>query len=405
MKFEFDAGTERFRQEVRLFLAQELPQDLIDAADLKVGAFVEPEVSLRWQAKLHAKGWAAPLWPREHGGTGWTARQRFVFDTECGDAGAPMLSPLGLNYMGPVLIRFGTEAQQAQWLPRILSGEDYWCQGFSEPGAGSDLASLRCGATPKGEHYVVNGTKLWTTHAHFANWMFCLVRTGKEEKRQRGISFLAIDMRSPGITVTPIITAGGDHEVNQVFFDDVQVPAANLVGEEGEGWKIAKYLLSFERGSFIASARLRRRVRKVRELLEQEAALDMPPADIGAFRDKLAEIELRLLALQCFELRTVMAMEERGDPGEDSIMAKLEWSELQQELDRVSAEILGPLASYYGTNPPWGSSDLVTSVAGRHGLTAVMPSYLNNRATSIYGGASEIIRGMLAATLLKGAAA
>jgi acyl-CoA dehydrogenase len=400
MKFEFDADVESFRLEVRQFLSAELTQDLVDAVDLKVGAFVEPEISLKWQALLFKRGWAAPLWPKAYGGSGWTAMQRFAFDMECGLAGAPMLAPLGLNYMGPVVIQFGSDAQKATYLPRILSGEDYWCQGFSEPGAGSDLASLRCSATRDGDLYVVNGTKMWTTHAHFANKMFCLVRTSKEEKRQRGISFLAIDLNLPGITITPIITAGGDHEVNQVFFDDVKVPADHLIGEEGDGWKIAKYLLGFERGSFIASGRLKRRANRVRDLLEQEISLQGGSHDTDAFMKTLADIEIRILALQCFELRMVRAMEGGEGPGADSIMGKLEWSELQQELDRLSAEIIGACAGYYPADPPWHAG-CWSSVAGRSDLTAVMPAYLNNRATSIYGGASEIIRGMLADPVLR----
>ncbi|HBN9788257.1 TPA: acyl-CoA dehydrogenase family protein [Pseudomonas aeruginosa] len=400
MRFEFSSENERFRQEVRQFLATELPKELIDAADLKVGAFVEPEVSLHWQRILHKKGWVTALWPREFGGTGWTSKERFIFESECALAGAPMLSPLGLNYMGPVVIRFGTDEQKERFLGRILSGEDYWCQGFSEPGSGSDLASLKCSASRDGDRYIVNGSKLWTTHAHFANRMFCLVRTGKEEKRQRGISFLAIDMDSPGITVAPIITAGGDHEINQVFFDDVEVPVENLIGEEGDGWKLAKYLLSFERGSFITSARLQRRTGKVRELLLQEIQLTGCAEQYSAFWDKLAEIELRILALQCFELRMVTAMENGGDPGPESILGKLEWSELQQELDRLSAEILGPYAGFYATSPPWTASDLCP-VAERQWLAPVMPSYLNNRAASIYGGASEIIRNMIAEPILR----
>lgn len=402
MQFEFDASTELFRGDVKEFLAQELTQDLVDAADLKVGAFVEPEVALKWQCKLYKRGWVAPLWPKQHGGTGWTAKQRFVFDTECALAGAPMLAPLGLNYMGPVVIRFGTEAQKVQYLPRILSGEDYWCQGFSEPGAGSDLAALKCSAVRQGDKYVVNGTKIWTTHAHVATHMFCLARTRKDEKRQRGISFLAIDMKSPGITVTPIITAAGDHEINQVFFDDVEVPLENLIGEEGDGWKIAKYLLTFERGSFIASGRLERRAVKVRELLSQELEVHGPSGSIDSFRIKLAELEIRILALKCFELGNVFAMEGGGDPGAESVMSKLEWSELQQELDRLCAEIIGPHACYFAANPPWTTAN-TAPIGGRKWLTSVMPVFLNNRAATIYGGASEIIRGMLAASILKGA--
>ena len=243
-----DTALAEFRAEVRDFLDANLTGELRDGAARATSVFVDPSVTLPWQAILHARGWAAPDWPAEHGGPGWDDMQRYIFAAECARAGAPSLAPMGLKMVAPVIMHYGTPEQKAHYLPRILSGEDYWCQGFSEPGAGSDLASLQLRAVPDGDDYVLNGSKIWTTHAHFANRMFCLVRTSSEGKPQAGISFLLLDMASPGITVKPIRTLGGDHEFNQVFFDDVRVPQANRLGAENEGWSVAKHLLTFERG-------------------------------------------------------------------------------------------------------------------------------------------------------------
>ena len=248
MNLDLSAADLAFQAEIRAFIAENLPADLQRAGRRATSVFIDKQYSLAWQRILHAKGWVAPSWPVEYGGTGWNEMRRFIFQMECIRAGAPSLAPMGLRMVGPCIMRYGTSEQKAHYLPRLLAGEDYWCQGYSEPGAGSDLASLQLSATSDGDDYVLNGSKIWTTHAHWANRMFCLVRTRFEGKPQAGITFLLLDMNSPGLVVKPIITLAGEHEVNQVFFDDVRVPKANRLGEENDGWTVAKFLLEFERG-------------------------------------------------------------------------------------------------------------------------------------------------------------
>src|SRR5215212_6304969 len=271
MDLTFSAEERGFEKEVREFIAENLTPEMKRAQALTPSVFSDPDIGIAWQKSLHKRGWAAPGWPVEYGGPDWTPAQRWIFEAECARAGAPNVNVMGVKMVGPVIIGFGTPEQKNYYLPRILSGEDYWCQGYSEPGSGSDLASLKARAVRDGDHYIVNGTKIWTTHAHHANRMFALVRTGDTERKQDGISFILIDMKSPGITIRPILTIGGDHEVNQVFFDDVRVPVANRVGEEGKGWTYGKYLLEFERGAGIASAKLRDALRTVSDLAASDA--------------------------------------------------------------------------------------------------------------------------------------
>src|SRR5580658_5592883 len=297
-----------FQGEVRAFLAANLTDELRQAARRATSVFIDKAHSLPWQRILHARGWAAPSWPKEFGGPGWTDAQRYIFAAECARAGAPGLAPMGLRMVGPVLMRYGTPRQQAHYLPRILSGEDYWCQGYSEPGSGSDLASLQLAAVRDGDDYVLTGSKIWTTHAHLANRMFCLVRTRREGKPQAGITFLLLDMASPGITVRPIITLAGDHEVNQVFFDGVRAPVANRLGEENDGWTVAKHLLEFERGGGGAPG--------LRVALERLVGLaSAAPGDDGGrliedkpFRLRLARLAIALDAAETTELRVLAAL-------------------------------------------------------------------------------------------------
>ena len=256
MDIDFTPDEQAFREEVRAFLRDNLTDQLRADAAATPSVFVEPAVGQRWNAALHERGWLGYQWPVEHGGTGWTAVQRYIFEKECAEAGAPSLTVLGLKLVAPVIWSFGSDAQKAFYLPRILSGEDYWCQGFSEPGSGSDLASLDCRAVRDGNRYLINGSKIWTTHAHHANRMFCLARTDTSVRKQAGISFLLIDMDQPGVSIRPILTHAGDHEVNQVFLEDVSVPAEDLVGKEGQGWAIAKFLLENERGGSCHSPKL-----------------------------------------------------------------------------------------------------------------------------------------------------
>ncbi len=387
-----------FRDEVRSFLAGHLPENLRQAGRLTTSVFTDRDYNIPWHKILHAKGWVAPAWPVEYGGTGWTEMQRYIFAAECARAGTPSLSPMGLKMVGPVIMKFGTPEQKAYYLPRILSGEDYWCQGYSEPGSGSDLASLQCRAVSDGDDYVINGTKIWTTHAHFASRMFCLVRTGTEGKPQAGISFVLLDMTTPGITVKPIVTMAGDHEVNQVFFDNVRVPKANRIGEENQGWTVAKYLLEFERGGG-SGAGLKVALERLRSTATAERAGDgaalMEEAD---FRAGVAQLATRADAIEMGERRGVTALSAGKNPGPASSMLKVQGTEAMQAIDELAVEALGfyaapdqPQARTPGSN--------VAPIGPAHGLTLV-PRYLNNRASTIYGGSNEIQRDIMAKLVL-----
>lgn len=393
MNLEFTADELAFRDEVRAFLDAHLTPELVRAQQMTTTVFPEPEVSMPWHRALHARGWIAPGWPVEHGGPGWSPAQRFLFETECARAGAPLTIPLGLKMVGPVIIGFGTPEQKAFYLPRILSGEDYWCQGYSEPGSGSDLASLKTRATRDGDHYVINGTKIWTTHAHHANRMFALVRTADTGKKQEGISFVLIDMKTPGITIRPIRTIGGEHEVNQVFFDDVRVPVANRVGEEGQGWAMGKYLLEFERGGGIASARLRRELGKIERVA----------AEVGVAKDPRIEAEAIAVstdidALEMIELKVLSTLQVGQNPGAISSLLKLRASEIKQAITRLGVDVVGAAGLAWETHRPLYGLDDSGVVSG--GVLPVVSTYLNARANTIFGGASEIQRDIMAKTML-----
>ncbi len=370
-----DTALAEFRAEVRDFLDANLTGELRDGAARATSVFVDPSVTLPWQAILHARGWAAPDWPAEHGGPGWDDMQRYIFAAECARAGAPSLAPMGLKMVAPVIMHYGTPEQKAHYLPRILSGEDYWCQGFSEPGAGSDLASLQLRAVPDGDDYVLNGSKIWTTHAHFANRMFCLVRTSSEGKPQAGISFLLLDMASPGITVKPIRTLGGDHEFNQVFFDDVRVPQANRLGAENEGWSVAKHLLTFERGGKYAPPLL--------EKLDKLRRSDGLDAVLSA---RLTREAVSLRALQALEMKAMRGA--GGSPALYASVLKVLGTEAMQRLDVLACEIEGPEG--------WARGDGQT----RADLAVAVPRYLNDRAASIYAGSNEIQRDLISRLVL-----
>jgi acyl-CoA dehydrogenase len=381
-----------FQAEVRAFLDEALTPELRAAGRLATSVFMDPEYSLPWQRKLHARGWAAPTWPVEWGGTGWGEMQRAIFAAELARAGAPSLAPQGLRMVGPCLIGYGTDEQKAFYLPRILSGEDFWCQGYSEPGAGSDLASLQMRAEPDGDDYILNGSKIWTTHAQFANRMFCLVRTRFEGKPQQGITFLLLEMATPGITVKPIITLAGDHEVNQVFFDDVRVPQSGRVGEENKGWTVAKYLLEFERGGGSAPG-LKVSLERLRAMAAAEGL-----AHDTAFRAKLAAARIAVEAIEMTEHRVLAALAEGRNPGPASSMLKTQGTEAMQRIDELAIEALG---RYAGVDQPQARSPGANEpiVGPAHGLVA-MARYLNNRAGSIYGGSNEIQRDIMARLVL-----
>jgi alkylation response protein AidB-like acyl-CoA dehydrogenase len=394
----FDAQDQAFRNEVRAFLEQHLTADMREAAARTTTVFADKDLAMRWQAILVRRGWAAPSWPVEYGGTHWTPTQKYVFGEECAKAGAPGLIPLGLRMLAPVLFRYGTPEQKDHYLPRILSGEHYWCQGYSEPGSGSDLSSLKTAAVKDGDDYIVNGTKIWTTHAHFADHIFCLVRTDAGGKPQAGITFLLIPMSTPGITVEPIITLAGDHEVNQVFFDDVRVPQANRVGPENEGWTVAKYLLEFERGGGGASPRLKVELDELKAVAAAERDGALPLLDDPGFRARLSAIEIRTRALEFAELSNLARLSKGGSPGPGSSLAKNTSVEIEQHLLTLKLEAI----SHYGLP----HANLVSlnghnerRVGPEHAET-VTARYLNARAASIFGGSEEVQKNIIAKAVL-----
>jgi acyl-CoA dehydrogenase len=394
-----DAELTAFRGEVQQFLAEALTPEMVRAAHLNPSVFSEPEVSMPWHRALHRRGWIAPAWPHEHGGTGWSLAQRWVFETECALAGAPKLSPLGLRMAGPVIMRFGTPEQKAHYLPRILSGDDYWCQGYSEPGSGSDLASLATRALRDGDHYVINGSKIWTTHAHHANRMFALVRTGgADTPKHGGISFLLIDMATPGIRVRPIRSVSGDHEVNQVFFDDVRVPLSCRLGDEGQGWTIAKYLLEFERGGAISAGRLQAALQRVVHLAEPPGPRGQRIANDPDLALALSAVEIDIRALEMTELKVMSTLAVGQNPGSVSSLLKLRWSEIHQAITRLGVRLLGPEALAWEAQRPMHLHDDQATLDDA--ARPVVPGYLNARAYTIFGGTSEIQREIIARDLL-----
>jgi alkylation response protein AidB-like acyl-CoA dehydrogenase len=374
-----------FREEVRAWLRQNLPADLRE----KVARYEEltREDLLRWHRILAQKGWVAPWWPNEWGGTGWDVVRRYIFEEECGYAGAPPLIPFGLTMCAAVLLRFGSPAQQKHFLPRIYNGDDFWCQGYSEPGSGSDLASLKTRAVRQGDHYVVNGQKTWTTLAHYADWIFCLVRTDSDAKKQEGISFLLIDMKTPGITVRPLILMDGGHEVNEVFFDDVKVPVGNLVHEEGKGWTVAKYLLGHERMNTARIGASKRELEKLKELAREQRKDGRPLIEDPRFRDRLTRLEVELMALELTNLRFLDQLRGGRSPGAEVSMLKIRGTEIQQMLTELAMDAMGPEARIVR---PLGAGDFDLLAA------AVAPRYANFRKTSIYAGSNEIQRNIIA---------
>ena len=391
MDLELNAADLAFRDEVRAFLDANLPAALRAVGARTTSVFCDPQHTLVWQRILHARGWAAPSWPVEHGGPGWSVVQRSIFAAECARASAPGLAPMGLKMVAPAIMGFGTPEQKAFYLPRILSGEDYWCQGYSEPGSGSDLASLQLRAVSDGDDYLLSGSKIWTTHAQFANRMFCLVRTSSEGKAQAGITFLLLKMTTPGIEVKPIITLAGEHEVNQVFFDNVRVPKSGRLGQENQGWTVAKYLLEFERGGGSAPGL------KVGMARAAEIASGCG-ADDPAARRRRAEAEIVVEAIDVSERRVLSALASGGAPGPASSMLKINGSEAVQRIDEM---VIASAGYYAGVDQPdaRAAGSNTTSVGPEVALTA-MARYLNNRAATIYGGSNEIQRDIIARLVL-----
>jgi acyl-CoA dehydrogenase len=399
MNLDFTPSELAFQQEVRGFFAEKLTPDLRRANALTPSVFSDPDIFRRWQRILFERGWAASSWPVEFGGTGWSTAQQYIYEVENAIAGGPPLLPQGLRMVGPVIMKFGTQAQKDFYLPKILTGEDYWCQGYSEPGSGSDLASLKTRAVRDGDDYIINGSKIWTSHAQFANRMFALVRTAESPKKQDGISFILIDMDAPGISVRPILTIGGDHEVNQVFFDDVRVPISNLVGAEGQGWSYGKYLLEFERGGAMASGRLRSKLRKIEKLASTYRDGDRSLLESPAISLRLSELEIDIDALEMSELRIMSSLQTGQNPGSvASSMAKLRNSELKQALSRLAIDILGDDALIWEPRRPLYELD-EPSLLGEEALS-VSAEYLNTRAYTIFGGTSEVQRDVIAKVVI-----
>jgi alkylation response protein AidB-like acyl-CoA dehydrogenase len=387
-----------FRDQVRAFLAAELPADLrrkvLDHLRLDKDDYV------RWHKTLARQGWVAPGWPVEFGGPGWTPVQRHIFEEECARAGTPPILPFGVNMVAPVIMAFGSPEQKAHFLPRILSCEDWWCQGYSEPGAGSDLASLKTtavrGRDDEGDHYIVNGQKTWTTLAQHADMIFCLVRTDPNVRKQEGISFLLIDMHTPGITVRPIVMLDEDHEVNEVFFDNVRVPASNLVGQENRGWTYAKYLLGHERTGIAAVGRSKRELARLKRLAMREQKDGRPLLEDALFGARVADLEIELMALEMTVLR-VLADAARA-PGPEASVLKVRGTEIQQRLSELMVEAAGPMALPFDEDYLGGARE--HSLADDDFAAPLLAHYFNYRKTSIYGGSNEIQRNIISQMIL-----
>jgi alkylation response protein AidB-like acyl-CoA dehydrogenase len=385
-----------FRAEVRAFIEAHLPADIRDAV-LQFRR-VEREDYVAWQKVLHRRGWGAPGWPKEYGGAGWDARQRAIFEEECFLAAAPRQMPFGLSMVGPVIMAFGTPEQKARHLPKILSMDEWWCQGYSEPGAGSDLASLNTRAERKGDCYIVNGQKTWTSFAHWATWFFCLVRTSTEGKPQQGISFLLIDMKTPGLQVRPIRTLDQGHDVNDVFLDNVQVPIENRVGEENQGWTIAKYLLGHERANIAGIGMCNRLLRRLKEYARTEIKRGKPLIEDPLFRDRISRIEIEVLSHQ-WSLMRMISLQGAGKAVDiEASILKIRGSEIQQQLGELLMECAGPYAlPYLPEALERGYSGPTAGGMERNGLAA---QYLDLRKVSIYGGTSEVQKNIIAKSIL-----
>jgi acyl-CoA dehydrogenase len=393
MNLQLTEAQRQFQLEVRQFLKENLPYHIKKAHKNNSGLFLEKKEGLEWQAILAKRGWAAPHWRKEMGGAGWTPIEHYLFSKEYYLAGAPMLIPQGLSMAAPIILEFGTEYQIEYFLPKILSGEHYWCQGYSEPGAGSDLASVKMKATPEDDDYILNGSKIWTTHAHYADYIFCLVRTDNSQSPQKGITFLLVDMSLPGITVDPIVTMTSEHEINQVFFDNVRVSKNNRIGEENKGWTYAKHLLALERAAGFNSDRIRYEFLCLQELLEKYRA-DQPNFDSNGVITKIsARIEIDLKALEITELRVLLPSEQSGNTGAQSSVLKILTSRLEQAINELAVDVIGYDA--FSMEAVEGGSgyrkDYVSSLA---------PRYLNNRAQSIFGGSDEVQLNIIAKAVL-----
>jgi alkylation response protein AidB-like acyl-CoA dehydrogenase len=395
MDIDYAPEDQAFREEVRTFIAENKPK--VVAEKRSKGESLTREDYLAWHKACYEKGWAAPKWPVEHGGTGWTVTQKYIWGEECSKAEVIPPLPFGMSMLAPVIMAYGNDKQKAEVLPKILSGDVWWCQGYSEPGSGSDLASLKTRAVLEGDHYVVNGQKTWTTLAQYADWIFCLVRTDPDVKKQMGITFLLIDMKTPGITVNPIITMEGGHEVNEVFLDNVKVPVENRVGNENEGWTYAKFLLSHERSGIAGVSSSKNAITKLKEIARTEMSDGHSLWDDASFRNNISDISIQLTALEYTELRTLAAESVGKGPGPESSLLKIRGTEIAQRIDELVVEATGYYALPFRGGP---SVDSNIFPVGPDYAAEASPTYLNDRKTSIFGGSNEIQRNIMAKAVL-----
>ncbi|VIO70100.1 Putative acyl-CoA dehydrogenase FadE17 [Bradyrhizobium ivorense] len=390
MDLAFTNEERAFREEVRQFLRETVPPEM--RRKLVEGAQLSKDEMVAWWRILNKKGWCVSQWPKEYGGTGWTSVQQYIFKEELQMYPAPVPLAFGVAMVGPVIYTFGSETQKKHYLPRIANMDDWWCQGFSEPGSGSDLASLKTKAERKGDKYVINGQKTWTTLAQYADMIFCLCRTDPTAKKQAGISFILVNMKSRGITVRPIQTIDGGHEINEVFLDDVEVPVENLVGEENKGWDYAKFLLGNERTGIARVGVSKERLRRIKELASKFKSGGRPVLEDPAFRERLAACEVELKALELTQLRVVAdeTKHEKGKPNPASSVLKIKGSEIQQTTTELLMEVIGPFAAPYGEHPD----------SSYEATDWIAQSYFNNRKVSIYGGSNEIQRNIITKAVL-----
>ena len=385
MDLDFNPQEQAFRQEVRQFLADSLPADIRERMHRGDDSHIRHDIQ-QWQKILHAKGWGAPAWPVEFGGTGWSKTQQYIFENECALADAPAQLAFGVKMVAPVIMRYGSVEQQQYFLPRILAAEDWWCQGYSETGSGSDLASLKMRAQRDGDDYVLNGQKVWNTLGQFADWIFCLVRTDTTSKPQKGISFLLIDMKSPGISVRPTRLLDGTHEVNEIWFDNVSVPASNRVGEENEGWTYAKFLLGHERTNIAGIGASKRELQRLKQgassVMKDGNSLLQDPI----FGNRIAQLEIELMALEITNLRVIFAESAKQAPGPEASMLKIRGTEIMQRISELQLELLG--------------ADALAMGGGTDDASRATAAYLNLRKLSIFGGSNEIQRNIIAHMIL-----
>ncbi len=396
MKVEFSEKDLKFKKDVKEFIKEHHPKDL--QSKLANGGKPSKEETVNWQIALNKNSWLAPNWPTEFGGCEWTPIQKYIFEQETAFSNTPQIIPFGVNMIGPVLIKYGTDKQKKFFLPKILSSEHWWCQGYSEPGSGSDLASLKAKAEKDGDHYIINGTKTWTTLAQYADWMFCLVRTTNEGKPQEGISFIMIDMKSEGINVDPIITIDGSHEVNTVYLENVKVPRENLIFEENKGWTVAKYLLGHERSTIAAVGRSKSAVKRLKEISKKEIFNNKPLITDSRFRDRITKLEMDLFALEYTELRVISEESKGSAPGPEASLLKIRGSEIQQNISELTLDAV----AYYGlvSSRDLGSTGSNQVFAGPAYAENLGENYLNLRKTTIYGGSNEIQKNILTKIVL-----